>query len=398
MPSGSNPNVLLFGASLPQSREVRNRLHERGLVANCVDWKLSADQELLQTADLLVCVLDPNDGDAIDDGLRSLLKRAQTAKVPALVWGAPLGSQLPDGQLIDCLPSDVSLDEVIGRLTALARYAPMMNTMEQELRRLHRLGNHLNHYFDEIDQEMRLAGRLQRDFMPRKLPSTPRLRFAHLYRPAAWVSGDIFDVFRIDERHLAMFIADAMGHGTSAGLMTMFLRRALNSKQIIGDGELIVPPAQAMHHLHGSLARQNLPHAQFVTAAYAIIDVESLDVRLARGGHPYPLRVNAGGEISEMRCEGGLLGVSGLEPEFVEHHTRLAPGDKVIFYTDGLEQLFIASREPGNELAEFTRHLNKWARFDANGFVNALTDYLDHEEGSLNPEDDVTVVVAEVVG
>ncbi len=398
MASGSIPNVLLFGASQARSQDVCNLLQARGLPASYLGFEPAPDANLLRAADMLVCVLDPENDATHTELIQSLLTRAQAESVPALLWGVPDGCQVPDGQLIDCLPADVSPVEVVGRLTALARYAPVMKRMEKEIQRLHRLGRHLNSYFDEIDQEMRLAGRLQRDFLPQTLPNVPPLRFAHMFRPAVWVSGDIFDVFPVDDRHVAIFIADAMGHGTAAGLMTMFLRRALTSKQQNGDTERIVPPTEAMRLLHEGLARQNLPHAQFVTAAYAIIDTESLDIRLARGGHPYPFHVNAAGEISEMRCEGGLLGVAGLEPEFDEHHDHLAPGDKVIFYTDGLENLFIHDRDGETERVEFTEHLHQWAKLDADGFVNAVSNHLDREEGSLNPEDDVTIVVAEVTG
>lgn len=396
MASGTIPNILLLGARDARLRDVFHHLQQRGLSASCAGFEIAPARKILREADILVCVLDPTGATPETDRVSSLLARARADNIPTLVWGVPDNCKLPDGQLIDCLPANVGVDEVIGRLTALARYAPVVKQMEKELQRLQQLGRHLNRYFDEIDQEMRLAGRLQRDFMPRTLPEMPPLRFAHLYRPAVWVSGDIFDVFPIDDRHMAMFIADAMGHGTAAGLMTMFLRRSLVSKQNDGNGERIVPPSEAMRILHEGLAKQELPHAQFVTAAYAIIDADSLDIRLARGGHPYPFHVNAAGEISEMRCEGGLLGVSGLEPEFDEHRCRLEPGDKVIFYTDGLEKLFIEDRDAETELAEYGPRFREWAKLDAEGLINALADYLDHEEGSLNPEDDVTVVVAEV--
>jgi sigma-B regulation protein RsbU (phosphoserine phosphatase) len=394
--SGSIPKLLFLGPAQGRSRELCEVLQKRGLPENCLVIDPAPARRALQAADVLVCALDPQNARSDADRLEPIVARAQAENVATLLWGLPDNFKRPDGELIECLSADVGLDEVVDRLTALARYAPVVRRMEKELQRLQRLGRHLNRYFEEIDHELRLAGRLQHDFLPSELPHAGPLKFAQLYRPAGWVSGDIFDVFRIDERYLGIFIADAMGHGTAAGLMTMFLRRALIPKQGHGDAERILTPAEAVRQLHEGLARQDLPHAQFVTAAYALLDIESLEIRLARGGHPYPLHVDAGGAIREMRCEGGLLGVAGLEPEFDEHHGRLTPGDKVIFYTDGLEELFIAARDGQSEQADFTEQLLDWSRLDANSFVTTLADHLDQQEGSLNPADDITVVVAEV--
>lgn len=397
MVSGSVPQVLLLGPAHRRSRQVCNLLRKRGLSAACLGLNRFPDLRELREADVLVCTLDPQDTEADAERLKTLLDYAHSESVPVLVWGADKFTQ-PDGQYVECLSADVGLDEVIGRLTTLAHYAPVVKRMEQELGRLQRLGRHLNRYFEEIDQELRLAGRLQRDFLPRDMPDAGLLKFSQLYRPAGWVSGDIFDVFRVDQQNIGMFIADAMGHGTAAGLMSMFLRRTLVLKQGRGDTDRVLTPAEVLRQLHEGLVRQDFPCAHFVTAAFVVIDVKSLGIRLARGGHPYPLHVNAAGEIREMRCEGGLLGVPGLEPEFDEYRGRLARGDKVILYTDGLEDLFIVERGPRRELASFTEELRCWARLDADTLVTTVGKYLDRREGSLNPADDVTVVVAEVVG
>ncbi len=396
MVSSSAPSVLLLGSTHERSRELYDRLQKRGVPEDRLVIDPAPARRTLQAADVLVCTLDPNEASSDVERVEAIVARAQAENVATLLWGVPDNFKPPDGELIECLSADAGLDEVVERLTALARYAPVVKRMETELQRLQRLGRHLNRYFEEIDHELRLAGRLQHDFLPRALPEVGPLRFAQLYRPAGWVSGDIFDVFAIDARHIGLFIADAMGHGTAAGLMTMFLRRALVPKQGRGDAERIVTPADAMYQLHEGLVRQDLPHAQFVTAAYAIVDVAALEIRLARGGHPYPLHVNAAGEIRELRCEGGLLGVADFEPEFDEHHGCLVPGDKLILYTDGLEELFIAGREEHAERAEFTGQLRDWVRLDADSLVTAVGDHLDQQEGSLNPRDDITVVVAEV--
>jgi sigma-B regulation protein RsbU (phosphoserine phosphatase) len=398
MASDFVPSVLFLGPEGGRSAQLRELLRQRGMPDSRLVIDPAPVRRTLQAADVLVCALDPKEAGVDAEGLRAIVARAQAENVATLLWGAPDNFRPPDGELVECLSADVGLDAVVDRLTALARYAPVVKRIEAELQRLQRLGRHLNRYFEEIDHELRLAGRLQRDFLPRAMPDVGPLRFAQLYRPAGWVSGDIFDVFAIDTRRIGIFIADAMGHGTAAGLMTMFLRRALVPKQGRGDAERIVAPADAMQQLHEGLVRHDLPHAQFVTAAYAILNVESLELRLARGGHPYPLHVNAAGEIREIRCEGGLLGVPGFEPEFDEHHDYLAPGDKVLFYTDGLEELFIAGRDEDTARAAFTGQVRDWVRLDADALVTALGDHLDQREGSLNPRDDATLVVAEVTG
>lgn len=396
MISGTVPNILLLGSAHARARDVYDHLYERGVPAHRSELTPCPTSQVLRAADLLVCVLDPHAPTSDVGHVETLLASAREERIAALVWGVPDNFEQPGGELIECLRADVGLEEVIGRLTAMARFAPTLKQMERELERLQRLGHHLNRYFEEVDQELRLAGRLQRDFMPRELPTIGPLTFTRLFRPAGWVSGDIYDVFPIDRTHVGMFIADAMGHGTAAGLMTMFLRRALVPTRVLEDRVCLVPPAVAMEQLHEELARQDLPNAQFVTAAYAVLDCETLEIRLARGGHPYPLHVNAAGEIHELRSEGGLLGVAGLKLEFDEHRGRLAAGDKVIFYTDGLESLFMHDRDPRTGVPEFTDQLCGWTRLRADDCVAAIAEHLDHQEGSLNPEDDITVVVAEV--
>jgi sigma-B regulation protein RsbU (phosphoserine phosphatase) len=271
----------------------------------------------------------------------------------------------------------------------------MMKRLDRELDRIQRVGQQLNRYIGEIDQEMRLAGRLQHDFLPRGLPEARPLRFAALYRPASWVSGDIYDVFRADESHVGVFLADAMGHGTAAALMTMFLRQALVTKRVIGDQHELLGPAEALTTLHNNLATKGLPNQQFVTAAYALIEVQSLTMRLARGGHPYPLHIGGHG-IRELQSPGGLIGLGEIEADFSEQTVQLAPGDKVVFYTDGVEDLLIKGRGADGSSTDYTPLLQTWADLGAEDFTEAVAQHLDGREGSLHPEDDVSVVVLEV--
>ena len=95
--------------------------------------------------------------------------------------------------------------------------------------------------FQGLQEEMRLAARLQQDFLPRSLPEVGAVRFGVLFRPVSWLSGDIYDIARLDETHVGFYVVDAMGHGMPAALLTMFVKKALQTKRIIGNTYQIIP-------------------------------------------------------------------------------------------------------------------------------------------------------------
>ncbi len=390
------PEVLLIHGHSAKAAGLRPRLD--GLGVRAVDHALDNVARAADSlrADLALLLLDPEDVEKHGDSVNTLLSRLSDDHVATLVWGWPADGRPYAGPLVDWAPPDCTVDEIVGRLSTLSHYAPLLRRFEREFDHLQRLGKQLNRYFSEIDQEMRLAGRLQRDFLPTRLPQVRPLRFAAIYRPATWVSGDMYDVFRIDERHIGLYVADAMGHGIAAGLMTMFLRQALVVKDITDTDYSIVDPAVAMANLNSSLVKQNLPNCQFVTAVYAIVNSATRELRIARGGHPRPLLIRGDGAIEEIPVDGPLLGLTDVPASFAEHRLVLQPGEKVLMYTDGIEEALLTPQEQPDAPPIPTQRLCDWSRLSADGMIEALATHLDRQEGSLHPADDVTAVVVEV--
>ncbi len=391
------PHILILHATEQRCEPVRERLAQRGLSSDCFDLRVGGEDPSPKSADVAAFVLSDDTTPEHVARVQALLDQLSNLHVASLVWGLPAGTALTGGNFVDRASPEVTPDEVVGRLSVLAQLSPTLRRMELEINQMQRLGAQVNRYFEEIDKEMRLAGRLQREFLPSTLPSRPKLRFAALYRPAAWVSGDIYDVFAINERRLGVFVGDAMGHGTAAALMSMFLRTALTVIDTTQGEPRVLPPEEALAGVHRSLCRQNLRRTQFVTAAYITIDPETLEASVARGGHPYPILARSDGTLDEIRPEGGLIGVADLEPEFAHQSLALHPGDKVIVYTDGLEDVIVTERTGRDTAAQFTEHLFAWKDLGADEFIAAMNEFLDRRSGSLNPEDDMTVVVAEAI-
>jgi serine phosphatase RsbU (regulator of sigma subunit) len=129
---------------------------------------------------------------------------------------------------------------------------------------------------------------------------------------------------------------------------------------------------------------------------YGVLDTRNGRLRLARAGHPYPLHLRPGGTIAEVLSVGGLLGLADLPFDFAETEVWLAPGDKLLLYTDGAEDALLKREGPKADEPAFTAHLQQWARLPGPEFIHAAREHLDPREGSLHPADDATLLLLEV--
>lgn len=387
-------NVLIFDGYAHRTQTVDLALRAKGFQTARLELGAILTEEAV-TFDAAAIILPDLRPVPADRALLGTLAEVTRYRIGTIVWGdAAITTASQDG-LLDRVPADASCDEVVGRLAAIAQQAPLIRRMEREIENLHRLGAQLNRYFSEIDQELRLAGRLQRDFLPREVPVVDGLSFSTTYRPASWVSGDFYDLFRLDENHIAFFIADAMGHGLAAGLLTMFLRQALITKRVSGREYTLVEPSRVMASLNESLLEARLPGQQFVTAIYGTANLLTREIRLARAGHPYPVVMRSGGEVEEIRSEGALLGVADVGEEFPEIRVTLRPGDKLLLYTDGIEDLIVGPCEEADPQTRFTAMVEAWRTMRAEQIIASLNLHLDRQVGSLHPADDITCVVVE---
>lgn len=253
----------------------------------------------------------------------------------------------------------------------------------------------LRYYMMQFDEEQRLAAKLQRDFLPKAFPQLGNVRFESLFRPASYVSGDFYDVMRLDEDHVGFFIADAVGHGMPAALLSMYVKRALVTKEITPEGYRLLDPGVAMARLNDSLIEQELSQATFATALYGYINVKTLACTFARGGHPSPFLISADGKSKSLEAEGSLLGIFPGE-EFTTCQTTLAPGDKLFIFTDGIEVVF-GSTEGSLNTEQWRQELMQRHHLPADLLIADLCKSLDNQAGSLAPKDDLTMMILQVL-
>lgn len=335
--------------------------------------------------------------DAHEDDFQTLLRAMDTQRIAGVMVGDHRGSTLRGAEsLIDTVDREVTLPELRGRLAMIERYHTVLKRLEHELSNMQRLGKRLNRHFQEVDQEMRLAGRLQRDFLPDVRAPIENVQFAAVYQPASWVSGDIFDVFRVDEEHIAFYLADAVGHGMAAGLLTMFIKRAVVPKRVETGGYAILSPSEVVAGVNVALTEQALPNCHFVTLFYGLLNRRTLALQYARGGHPYPVLITKDGIVSDLKSPGGLLGIFSDE-EYSTFEIQLHRGDKVLLYTDGLEPLFQSADAESVDTRGHHRAFGSLAKLPIQNMMMQIESRLDRESSALEPRDDVTVVGLEIL-
>jgi sigma-B regulation protein RsbU (phosphoserine phosphatase) len=195
--------------------------------------------------------------------------------------------------------------------------------------------------------ELDLAARLQLGLLPPLPGQAPGLRYTHRYLPAEGIGGDIYTLIPLAERCAAFLIADVSGHGVTAALISSMVKTFFESQVRLGHGPLAW--AQAMNR---DLARSTLSE-QFATAFLARLEPSDNALRFVCAGHPAPLRIHqgAGGGRKHLSILGGKGYMLGIEEglPFTEQSCPFEPGDRLVFYTDGLVE---AEREDRQFLGE----------------------------------------------
>lgn len=188
--------------------------------------------------------------------------------------------------------------------------------------------------------EMQAAATIQNSILPRPLAREGALAAIDLHaemHPAREIGGDFYDYFPLDGDRLAITVADVSGKGIPAALFMAVSRTVLR----IGErGEDMATDIEAANRL---LATENAA-SMFVTVFHGVIDLASGVLRYCNAGHnpPYVLRApkgDAAGARETLKATGLPFGIDADMPYRIGE-TRLAPGDALFLFSDGITEAF----------------------------------------------------------
>lgn len=247
---------------------------------------------------------------------------------------------------------------------------------------------------DNLTEQLRLAGLVQQDFLPARLPQSDQVRWATVFLPAEWVSGDIYDIVRVDEQHIGFYVADVVGHGMPAALLTIFLKQALVMRETVGNTYRVFTPAEVVKNLNLRMAAQELSGYQFATCCYGLLNTKTLQLTYARAGHPYPVLIRPGKPLEPLETRGSLLGIF-EQADFCQRTIQLQAGDKLLIYSDGAEPFIGQFDDQGH--FDFNEEFHKLEDLSVDEMVDSLNMLFQTQEIEPSRVDDVTLIGLEIL-
>jgi phosphoserine phosphatase RsbU/P len=236
-----------------------------------------------------------------------------------------------------------------------------------------------------VQRELEMATDIMRSLLPRAVPTIRGLDVAVQFAPMTAVGGDLYDFVDLGSGKVGVVVADVSGHGVPAALVATMVKFAFSSASEHADD-----PARMLAAINRALC----PHLErgFVTAVYAVLDIERSTMTVANAGHP-PVLVGSRTRGLRRVDEHGL--VLGFMPgaAYVNAEIALADGDTVLFYTDGV----IEAQNAHGDFFDGDR-VGRWLTTAGDASAERLRDAavaeLDRWRGQLPIGDDITFVLA----
>ncbi len=241
---------------------------------------------------------------------------------------------------------------------------------------------------ERLETEVQLARQIQETFIPKNIVAPAGWGLSARWRTALQMGGDFYDVIDLADGRLGLFIADVADKGIPAALFMALTRTLVRAAVLQTDS-----PAEALRQVN-DLLYPDCEQGMFVTAVYGALDPKTGRFTYANAGHNPPMLLRAG-VVEALKPE--LLTRTGIALGVIEHAEMfersidLAPGDRLIFYTDGITEAFSAAGDMfGDERLQNVLTASTVETTEA--ILDEIEAAVDHFVADTPVSDDITLI------
>ncbi len=246
----------------------------------------------------------------------------------------------------------------------------------------------------ELEQQLALAGQVQRELLPDELPAVSDLEISAEFEPAQGVAGDYYDVFVMKDGRISLLLGDVSGKGIPAAIIMASLHGSIQATDLEPGSDRL---SSRVTRLNQDMFART-PTDRFVTLVWSVYDPENKTLEYLNAGHPAPILLRASDSgpalIERLDPSGPLLGAFN-KSSYTQAEKQLKSGDLLVFYSDGLDEAENRNGEMYGEdrILEFVRSR---AGESAEAVREAIVrDVLSFTEGA-GLQDDLTLLVVRI--
>ncbi len=254
------------------------------------------------------------------------------------------------------------------------------------------LGGIENHFLlqqelekQKIEQELSVAGSIQRKIIPESLPEISGYDLAGINIPSKEVGGDYYDCKKLLDGRYAFVIADVAGKGVPAALLVSSLNAALNA--YLESNFILNDIAFKLNKMIFSAT----PPDKYITFFIALLTPQTGELEILNAGHNPIYLLRKSGEIKELTTGGLAFGMLDMDLPFESEKLFLESGEKLLLYTDGIPEAMNENEDvyEDQRLIDFFKLKN----FEnAKLFIDELMSDIKSHTGSTPQSDDITAL------
>ncbi|PID63204.1 MAG: hypothetical protein CR986_00190 [Ignavibacteriae bacterium] len=353
-----NDNIVFFNKG--------NNITERIIGKNKLHQPAAFDQ--LEFKDVFPCAYE------------NLIEEKIHTAVPLVIKGKLIGMLLFGLKYSGAQFSGKDIELLIASANQIATSIENARLYEEETKKI------------KLERDLDVAREIQEGLLPKIIPQVHNLDIAGTMIPAMQVGGDYYDLIKISDTQMFVVVGDVSGKGLSASFYMSKLQTMIRlfSKETKSPRELLI---KVNKNLIGNIDKKN-----FITLVVAFIDIGKRTIKICRAGHPPVIKIS-GRIINQLKPKGIGIGLEFGEifnNSLKEIELTILPKDIFILSSDGVNEAMNENKEfYGNNI--LTQTIIENSNESANDLVNTVINSIKKFRGSVEPNDDITLVIVKVL-